>query len=297
MTLLNRLKKVYKNLLPTGKSEISLLRQQNAFLLAQVAQLNQKLRYLELGQENINEQLETRSSFDYQWKELTTGTHLPSDTVFLQQVTQKICEMTQLPPAWFKEKKVIDVGCGLGRFTYGLLQLGAFVTACDQSEWALERTKQLCSHHQNHLTTMRINLLEDQLPQGYDLAFSFGVVHHTGRTYQAMKNVCQAVKQGGKVFFMIYGYPEYPADFDELVSYDRLRMSLHRLPFDKKKTALEKMFSSQDVHGWFDAISPEINDLLTYPEAVAFLTTLGIENIQRTVVNRNLHLIGDCNRP
>ena len=45
------------------------------------------------------------------------------------------------------------------------------------------------------------------------------------------------------------------------------------------------------IHGYFDAISPPINDLYTFEELQGWLLGEGFENIARTVDTRNHHII------
>jgi 2-polyprenyl-3-methyl-5-hydroxy-6-metoxy-1,4-benzoquinol methylase len=258
-TIKNRLKS-FKKLLSSKTT--SSLEQQNAFLLAQIAQINEKLRYIDLQKYEACA-TQTKASFDYQWKEITEGDDLPSDQTFFDQTDKKICEMTQLSSEWFKGKDVLDAGCGMGRFTHGFLYLGAHVTACDQSSWAIKQTQELCSPFADKLQAIQANLLHDTLPGKYDLVFSFGVVHHTGNTYLAIRNVCNLVKPGGKICLMVYGFPESYEDFIELNTYETLRTKLRGLSFEEKHKQLSQMFPKEQVHGWFDAVSPEINDLLT----------------------------------
>jgi hypothetical protein len=46
-------------------------------------------------------------------------------------------------------------------------------------------------------------------------------------------------------------------------------------------------------HGWFDAVSPRINDLLTFEEIAELLARLGFKNIRRTREGRNHHIVAD----
>ena len=265
----------------------------NQFLLYEIANMNERMRQRDLGS-NEQDSNQTLESFDYQWENLSSGSDLPSNPTFIANVQSQICTMTGLPKEWFKGKKVIDIGCGLGRFTYGLLQLGAEVTACDASKAGINRTAALCQSYSDHLHLFQADILKDELPkESYDLAFCFGVVHHTGNSYLAIKKVCETAKIGGKVFLMVYGYPERYEEFVELNSYESLRSELRALNFEEKIKLLRSRFPEDQVHGWFDATSPKINELLKYGELVQILSQFGISNVSRTVSNRNLHVVGD----
>jgi hypothetical protein len=174
-----------------------------------------------------------------------------------------------------------------------LLQLGARVTACDQSNWALKRTAELCKSFGENLTLRQVNLLDWQETANFDLVFCFGVVHHTANTYLAIKNVAAKVTPGGKLFLMIYGFPQTIGDFIEVNAHQRLRNELHCLSFQEKQLILIDRFGEQAAHGWFDAISPTVNDLLNFNEIVDLLSNLGFTNIRRTIDNRNHHIMAD----
>ena len=277
------------------------LEEQNRFLLYQVQRINETMRYQLLGDHTLatSEMLQTRASFDYQWHELPTGVAMPDDAQFMQHVTSLICQITDLPAAWFPGKRVVDIGCGAGRFTHGLLSLGASVTACDQSPWALQRTAQLCREFDARLATQQVNLLEWSAAADYDLAFCFGVVHHTGNTYLAVQNAARKVKPGGRLFLMIYGFPEAGSDleaFVELNTYEALRHELRPLSFDEKKQILFERYGAHLGHGWFDAVSPQTNDLLTFWEIFEFLQRLGFQNVKRIDGYRNHHVVAERNR-
>jgi SAM-dependent methyltransferase len=240
---------------------------------------------------------QTKASFDFQWEHMPAGRALPSDQAFMAGVEQQLCTMLQVPSEWFAGKRVADIGCGIGRYTYGFLKLGATVAACDQSEAALRRTAALCREYASRLTLKRIDLLEWDEVADHDVAFSFGVVHHTGNTYLAMENVCRKVTLGGRVFFMIYGVPDTLAGFREVNEYEQIAAEIRDLSFDERKTLLERRFGPDAAHGWFDATSPRINDRLTFEEIHDVLTELGFDHIRRVVVARNHQIVAQRARP
>jgi len=271
------------------------LEAQNHFILDELKRLNKLLRYQQLNESYLVEEdtEQTKNSFDYQWQNMEDGAALPSDSLFMKDITNHICTITGTPANWFSGKKIIDVGCGIGRFSYGLLSLGAEVTACDQSSWALQRTQELCKGVGKSFSTQQIDLLTWKEEGQYDMAFCFGVVHHTGNTYLAMQNVANKVKLGGKIFFMIYGFPETPSDFQIINQYRELRYTLRNFSFEERKQYLLEKFGADKAHGWFDQASPRINDLLPFGEINEFLLNLGFTNIRRTIEHDNHHVIAD----
>ncbi len=236
---------------------------------------------------------QTRASFDFQWQHLPTGAALPSDAVFMRQIEQDLPWMVGISRDSFRGTRVVDIGCGIGRYTFALLQLGATVTACDQSEAALCRTAELCRPHAERIMLKRIDLLEWDEVADFDLAFSYGVVHHTGNTYLAIENVCRKVRVGGRVFFMIYAVPHTREALEEVNLYERLAKEIRDLSFDARKAFVERRFGPKKAHGWFDAISPRINDRLTFEEIHDLLAELGFGSITGQLVLRNHYITAE----
>lgn len=236
---------------------------------------------------------QTKASFNFQWHHLPTGAALPGDDSFMRQLEHELPSMVGVGREWFAGRRVVDVGCGIGRYTFGLLRLGASVTACDQSEAALRRTADLCHADADRLTLQRIDLLEWSERAAFDLAFSYGVVHHTGNTYLAIENVCRKVAAGGRVFFMIYAVPATLPAFEEVNLYEALAAATRDLSFEARREYIERRFGPEKAHGWFDAVSPRINDRLTFEEIHDVLTELGFGGITGRTVARNHYVTAE----
>lgn len=278
--------------------ELSTLRAESEYLRREVSRLAAaERRSAWLARRNSEQRTQTKASFDFQWEHMPSGKSLPSDPEFMAGLEQQLIDMIDMPREWFANKRIVDIGCGMGRFSYGLLKLGAHVTSCDQSEAALRRTAELCQPFAERSTLKRIDLLEWDEPGDFDLAFSFGVVHHTGNTYLATENVCRKVRPGGRLFLMIYGVPETRPAFLEVNEYERIAEEIRDLSFDERKALLLKRFGPDGAHGWFDATSPRINDRLTFEEIHDLLTELGFHKIKRVVVARNHQIVAERKHP
>jgi SAM-dependent methyltransferase len=238
---------------------------------------------------------QTLASFDYQWRELPEGGALVSDEWFVENVAKIITdELVCIRPEWFRGRSVVDAGCGTGRWTIGLLQLGAEVVATDFSEHALERTQEnvaaLCnSEEAARLTTIRADLLEppnELADERFDLVFSFGVLHHTGDTRQALANVAALTTEPGVLFLYLYGKRS-------LSSRTRASLAVQRallapLPFAFKRRAIAILRPRSDLHQVFDALSPTINTRHTFEEVQQWLRQAGFDDVVQTLDDSEL---------
>jgi SAM-dependent methyltransferase len=240
---------------------------------------------------------QTLASFDYQWKDLPEGEALVSDEWFGQNVARIISEeLLCLRRDWFQGKRVLDAGCGIGRWTVGFLQLGSDVVATDFSEHALERTREnvasLCTPEQAaRLTTAQADVLD--LPAEvdrdcFDLVFSFGVLHHTGDTRRALANVASLTTPAGALFVYLYGKRS-------LSNRDRASLALQRivlapLPFTLKRRAIAFLRPGVDLHQVFDLLSPTINTRHTFEEVRDILHMTGFPDVVQTIEHTELFI-------
>jgi SAM-dependent methyltransferase len=287
---------------PTRR-EYDALKARVEFLYYELSDSRTALRHLIGANLSAMPQLvqDTYDSFDYQWKNLTEGTNLLTDPLFKAEVEKNIVQFSGLPASFFSGKKVLDAGCGNGRYSYGLALLGAEVVAVDQSQSGLEsarRSLQAEPQAAHRVSFVRKDLLQPLEMDGeFDFIWSFGVLHHTGDTYRAFRNLIRALKPGGTIFLMLYGEPDWEKieEFDEVNLYWSWRRRLKHLPTNQRVQLLEQAYKDQPhlVHGLFDATSPLINDLYTESEVRLWLKANGFVNIRRTVDSRNLFIVAE----
>jgi SAM-dependent methyltransferase len=240
---------------------------------------------------------QTLSSFDYQWRELPEGEALLSDEWFLENVERILsAELLALDPDWFRGKRVLDAGAGMGRWTVGLLRLGAHVTAVDASEHALQRLREnveaLCSpDEQRRLQTAVVDLLHPPpalAQEKFDLVFSFGVLHHTGDTRRALAGLTPIVADGGALFLYLYGEESMSRRTRATVSVARLALAV--LPYRAKRRVIAAVFRRSDPHAMFDLLSPTINTRHTLAEVRRWLAELGFASVEQTIRHSELFL-------
>ena len=85
-------------------------------------------------QPKSKEELDTINSFNYQWTNLSDSKYLLTDESWRDNVDQYILDELSITKEEIKNKTVIDVGCGGGRWSYGFAKLGCKVTSVDISE-------------------------------------------------------------------------------------------------------------------------------------------------------------------
>jgi SAM-dependent methyltransferase len=240
-------------------------------------------------------QRQTLASFDAQWAQLPEGDALLSEPWFRDHVDSIVAgELIGLAKEWFRGRTVLDAGCGSGRWTIGLLRLGARVTAVDASPHALERMVEsvgaLCSdEEQARLETREVNLLElpDELrSREFDLVFSFGVLHHTGDTWRALRNVAGLVGQAGVLFLYLYG--KSSLSHAQRLSLELRRVALAPLPFALKRRVIASVFRHSDPHQVFDSLSPTINTRHTVEQVRQRLEPEGFASVEQTIPSTEL---------
>jgi SAM-dependent methyltransferase len=238
---------------------------------------------------------QTLASFDYQWKELPEGEALTSDEWFVDNVARVISEeLLCFDREWFRGKRVLDAGCGMGRWTIGLLNLGCDVVAIDFSKHAVERTHEnvvnLCTAEEgSRFESMRADILDlppSLVRESFDLVFSFGVLHHTGDTRRALASVARLIRPDGALFAYLYGR-------SSLSSRDRMSLALQRvvlapLPFAVKRRAIAVLRPGVDLHQVFDLLSPTINTRHTFDEVRASLNELGFPEVAQPIDHSEL---------
>jgi SAM-dependent methyltransferase/uncharacterized protein YbaR (Trm112 family) len=134
--------------------------------------------------------------------------------------------------------KVLDAGCGGGRYAFVTGSAAANVTAVDIS-LAVEKTRELCRSLKN-VRIVQANLMTLPFPnESFDRIYSIGVLHHTPDTRQAFEALIPYLKPGGEI--SIWLYPKW----------DPLRETMNRF-----WRSLTTRLPHAAIHGFSTFVSP-----------------------------------------
>ncbi|MFT4585213.1 MAG: SAM-dependent methyltransferase, partial [Gammaproteobacteria bacterium] len=271
-----------------NKEDLELLSEMVRFLYYWTLRQDNQIRDLIglIGGREYSE-MTTRKIFQDKWEHLHEGEYTLANPEHRNTIAETVLRWTGQPAEWFNGKQVLDAGCGDGRLSYGLCKLGARVTSLDQSAEGLAKTAEYCGEFPNHKIVQH-NLL-DPLPMAeqYDLILSFGVLHCTGNTDLAFKNLISKLAPGGVISIMVYGYPRLgkKGDFVHMNRKEFVRQKIRHLPpesaFEFIGNWIKEGDVRGDVRGWFDATAPQVEDHYTEEQVFEMFLEHEMKTIRR----------------
>lgn len=119
-------------------------------------------------------------------------------------------ELLQKKLAPFKNKKVLEIGCGIGRITEFLADNFAAVAGIDISEEMIKRGRERLANQNNVRLEATDGLVFPFPDSTFDLVFSFIVFQHMPDTITIRKNleeIARVLKLGGMAKIQLRGLP------------------------------------------------------------------------------------------
>jgi SAM-dependent methyltransferase len=111
---------------------------------------------------------------------------------------------------FFRDKLVLDAGCGIGRHAYFARQWGArAVFAMDLSsavETAYEHLREFPNAHVVQADLHAPPFRSDGDVGRFDFVYSIGVLHHLPQPRAGFESIAQLVAPGGTIFAWVYGH-------------------------------------------------------------------------------------------
>jgi len=106
----------------------------------------------------------------------------------------------------YKDKLVLEVGCGIGTAAQSFIENGAIYTGVDLSDKSIEIAKQRFDvfNLKGNVFQANIEELDNINDTQFDLVYSFGVLHHTPSIEKSISNIYKMLKPGGEFKMMLY---------------------------------------------------------------------------------------------
>jgi 2-polyprenyl-3-methyl-5-hydroxy-6-metoxy-1,4-benzoquinol methylase len=116
------------------------------------------------------------------------------------------CATYHLPPTFFTGKRVLDAGCGMGRYSYVAAHLGAATVVGFDLHAGVYPAHRLTAPL-GPVQLARANIWEPPFRRGsFDAIMSIGVVHHTGDAHRAIRVLVALLRPGGQLFIQVYAH-------------------------------------------------------------------------------------------
>ena len=150
----------------------------------------------------VEQQSRTAHAFGWQWQHFNE-LHDEFEAQFLDW-------LHPITPEFFRDKRVLDAGCGTGRHAQFAASYGARdVFALDLSD-AVEAARDNLGRFAN-VHVVQGDLLRPPFERpadggGFDLVYSIGVLHHLPDPFEGFKSLVRFVRPGGTIAVWVYGH-------------------------------------------------------------------------------------------
>jgi SAM-dependent methyltransferase len=140
---------------------------------------------------------QTAEAFGWQWQHFREM-HAEYEAQFLDWIAP-------LPPAFFKDKLVLDAGCGMGRHAYLASRFGAkLVIGIDLSDAVFSAQANVRELPNVHI--VQADIYHPPFRGAlFDFIYSIGVLHHLPDPEAGFRSLLDVLKPGGTIFAWVYG--------------------------------------------------------------------------------------------
>jgi len=126
-------------------------------------------------------------------------TMMPADTYYVNNHIDKLIQYSDIK----QTDDILEVGCGMGKFTFPLLKRAYKITGMDLSPFLLEH---LLRHNDNRykIPLIASDILDapKELNNRFDNIIGFFTLHHFHNLSICYQSMARLVKPGGKIYFI-----------------------------------------------------------------------------------------------
>ena len=101
----------------------------------------------------------------------------------------------------FRDKEVLECGCGGGQHTSFVAPYAKSITAVDLNTTDIAKKRNKDS---GNIEFVEADIAKMDLKRKFDIVFSIGVIHHTDNPDATVENMKRHLKEGGKMIVWVY---------------------------------------------------------------------------------------------
>jgi len=156
-----------------------------------------KLNGFDYGGKQITDSTikKTLKSYSYQWQ--TFDEIIPEWKKFFNDYLSPFNK-----ESFFKNKSVLDVGCGYGRFVYHVALNGAEIVGFDLSEAVQSAYKNTSKLPHAHI--VQASIYDLPFVKDFDFVYCVGVIQHTPHKDLTFKRIAELSKKGNPLYIWVY---------------------------------------------------------------------------------------------
>ncbi|MFW9989366.1 MAG: methyltransferase domain-containing protein [Candidatus Odinarchaeota archaeon] len=183
------------------------------------------------------------SSFGYEWKKWPR-VQFEAENIgkSMQGYTTKMFKkITHFKKDEIKGKKVLEYGCGSGRFLDVVRSWGGIAVGIDLS-LAVESARMNFQDDVNILIIQGDILQPPFKKEFFDFGYSIGVLHHIPTPEEGFRNLCELIKEDGRIACSVYfkkGFYNFPS----VLFYRKCINTIKKVLNDKTGNLLALLYS------------------------------------------------------
>lgn len=149
---------------------------------------------------------------------------LPRHSLYLEHHIDKVIECGHLTPG----EEILEVGCGMGRYTLLFLERGFNVSGLDISEGLIKKLKEFnAGRYPLTLYCEDIGLGVERVQRRFDAIIGFFTLHHMHDLNKVFRGVHSLLKPGGRAVFLEPN-PWSPLYYVQILVTPKMKWSMER---------------------------------------------------------------------